>query len=36
LWAEVARTLRGPAPDVDGEIRHLLSVLQSQPAESRS
>ena len=35
LWTEVARTLRGPAPDVEGEIRHLLSVLQSQPPESR-
>jgi RNA polymerase sigma-70 factor (ECF subfamily) len=35
LWAEVERTLRGPAPDVEGEIRHLLSVLQSQPMESR-
>lgn len=35
LWTEVARTLRGPAPDVEGEIRHLLSVLQSQPSESR-
>jgi RNA polymerase sigma factor (sigma-70 family) len=36
LWAEVARTLRGPTPDVEGEIRHLLSVLQTQPTESRS
>lgn len=36
LWAEVERTLRGPAPDVEGEIRHLVSVLQSQPTESRS
>jgi RNA polymerase sigma-70 factor (ECF subfamily) len=35
LWAEVARTLRGPRPDVAGEIRHLLGVLQSQPTESR-
>ena len=35
LWAEVGRTLRGPAPDVEGEIRHLLSVLQSQASESR-
>lgn len=35
LWAEVAQTLRGPAPDVEGEIRHLLSVLQSQPVELR-
>jgi RNA polymerase sigma-70 factor (ECF subfamily) len=35
LWAEVARTLHGPAPDVEGEIRHLMTVLQTQPVEAR-
>lgn len=32
LSAEVGRTLRGPDPDVDAELRHLLSVVQRRPA----
>jgi len=34
LSQEVARTLRGPNPDVDGELRHLLSVVQRGRAAS--
>jgi hypothetical protein len=32
LSAEVGRTLRGPNPDVDAELRHLLSVVQRRTA----